>query len=192
MRDVTIARNYAEAMYELAERHDEVEAYEAAFGELDRALVVDPRVRMFLETPKIDGERKAAVLRAAFEGGVPERFLRFVLLVLRNHRQRLYAEIGAEYRRILEETAGRAHVDVTLAREPDEGFEREIAGDLSRLLGKEVVPHVRVNPAILGGIIVRHGDRVIDGSLRRQLVSLRRNMMKAGLPKASAAGSDER
>jgi F-type H+-transporting ATPase subunit delta len=53
---------------------------------------------------------------------------------------------------------------------------------LSSMLGQAVVPHIKVNPAILGGLVVRFGDRAMDGSLRRQLVSLKRDMMHATLP----------
>jgi F-type H+-transporting ATPase subunit delta len=64
--------------------------------------------------------------------------------------------------------------------------ERVISDRLSTLLGKDVVPHITVNPAILGGLVVRFGDRAMDGSLRRQLLSLKREMMNAGLPELPA------
>jgi F-type H+-transporting ATPase subunit delta len=66
---------------------------------------------------------------------------------------------------------------VTLAREADERTEEEIGSSLSRILGRTAIPHIRVNPDILGGMIVKYGDRVMDGSLRRQLTALRRQML---------------
>jgi F-type H+-transporting ATPase subunit delta len=70
---------------------------------------------------------------------------------------------------------------VTVAREPDERTEREIAAELSRALGKTVIPTIQVDPKIIGGIIVRYGDRVMDGSLKRRLVTLRRRLLDAKL-----------
>lgn len=189
MRDKTIARNYASALLELANREGAADAYAVAFHELAMLLGGDRRVRQFLETPAVDAAPKQTVLRRALEGRVPEMFLRFVLVVVEKRRQHLLSEIEAEYQTLLDEQEGRLHAEVTLARRPDTTLEREIAGRLSALLGKSVIPHVIVNPAILGGLVVRYGDRCMDGSLRRQLLSLKREMMHAvvsGLPATSA------
>ena len=68
-------------------------------------------------------------------------------------------------------------MEVTLAHEPDAAQLRDIAAQLSRVLASEVVPHVRVDEGILGGIVVRYRDRVIDGSLRRRLLALRSRLL---------------
>lgn len=190
MRGGTIGRNYAQALFELGEKHGETEAYRTAFGQLDQVLTEgDGRVRQFLETPKIDDATKQRVLRSALEGRVPERFLRFLQVVIAKGRQRLLHGVREQYDAILDEKSGRVHAQVTLAREPDEATVREIGERLSGMLGKTVVPHVTVNPSLVGGIVVRYGDRVLDGSVRRQLLSLKREMLSAGLPAESAAGA---
>ncbi len=187
MRDGMIGRNYAEALFELGRRHDEAEAYARAFEALTELLGSEPRIRQFLDTPLIDPGPKQDVLRAALEGRVPDRFLRFVLVVVGKRRQRVLPEIRRQYQQILDESAGRIHAEVTLAREPDAATETMIAERLSELLEKDVMPRITVNPAILGGLVVRFGDRALDGSIRRQLVSLRREMMHAYLPDLPAA-----
>lgn len=192
MSDASIGRNYAGALYDLGREHDEVEAYAAAFGELDQVLAENDRIRQFLETPSVDPAAKQAVLRRALEGRVPDAFLRFLLVVVAKHRQRLLRSIRSEFEEILDEAAGRVHAQITLAREPDEAMVREIGDRLSATLGKTVVPQVRVDPAIIGGVVVKYGDRVLDGSVRRQLLSLKREMMKAGLPHGAAAAQTER
>lgn len=181
MRDHTIARNYAAALFELGQAHDEAEAYAEAFSGLDEVLASD-RVRQFLETPKIETAEKQAALRSALEGRVPQRFLHFLLVVVAKHRQAVLPAMRAEYQNLLDAAVGRLHASVTLAREPDAEVERVITDRLSVLLGRDVVPHITVDPAILGGLVVRFGDRAMDGSLRRQLHSLKREMMNAGLP----------
>jgi F-type H+-transporting ATPase subunit delta len=72
---------------------------------------------------------------------------------------------------------GRVHAQVTLAKPVNEAERAEIGRHLSKTLGKPVVPQVRVNPNIVGGIIVRIGDRVMDGSIRRRLGVLRSRML---------------
>lgn len=185
MRDQTIARNYASALFELGQRHDEAQSYADAFDALDQVLA-DERVLQFLETPKVEASEKQAVLRSALEGKVPERFLRFLLVVVAKRRQSVLPWIRSEYREMLDAAVGRIHANVTLAREPDDEAEQLIRQRLSALLGKDVIPHITVNPGILGGLVVRYGDRAMDGSLRRQLLMLKREMMNAALPELPA------
>ena len=187
MRASPVARSYADALLELAGRQGEEQAFAAAFERLIE-LQADARVRAFLETPKIDVDAKKRVLRTALAGQVPPVFLNFLLVVLDKRRQRLLGEIALAYRELLDEKLGLLNVEVTVAHELDERGEEEVALQLSRILGRRVLPHLRVDPAILGGIIVRYGDRVLDGSLRRRLVSLRRRLLGAGLEGVTQEG----
>ena len=66
---------------------------------------------------------------------------------------------------------------MTVAREADDADRELIVTQLSRVLGKQVVPHFHVNSSILGGVIVRVGDTVLDGSVRRRLATLRSRML---------------
>lgn len=186
MRERTVARNYASALFDLGLSHSEEEAYASAFAALSDTLASDPRIQLFLATPKVEPVAKEGALREALDGRVPERFLRFVLVVLRKRRQSLLPLIAEEYQTLVDEHSGRIHAHVTLARTPDEATTALIADRLSTILGKTVVPHIRVNPEILGGLVVRYGDRALDGSLRRQLLSLKREMMHATLPELPA------
>lgn len=185
MRDQTIARNYAAALLEIGRRHDEAGAYAVAFEALG-TLLTDDTVRRFLETPKVEVRDKQNVLRKALGGQVPDRFLHFLMVVVSKGRQALLSTIRTEYRGLLDAAEGRIHANVTLARAADAEAERVLAARLSQLLGKDVVPHITVNPAILGGLVVRYGDRAMDGSLRRQLLSLKRELMHATLPELPA------
>ena len=94
----------------------------------------------------------------------------------------LLREIAAEFAALLDERFGRAHVEVTLSRKPSAGAEDEIGRKLSEMIGKTAIPHIRVNPGILGGIVVKTGDTVYDGSLRRRMESMRRRLLAASLP----------
>lgn len=177
MRDATVARSYAEALFALAEKHGQHDEFAAGTQMLEALLRLDPRVSQFLHTPKIEASVKKDALRDALSGRVHPLFLNFLLLVIDKRRQRLLAGIAREYRVLLDEKLGRLNVDVTLARAPEDAELREIATRLSRVLDREVVPHVHVDEGILGGIIVRYRDRVIDGSLRRRLLALRGKLL---------------
>lgn len=186
MRDRTVARNYVQALFDLGLEHGEEESYASAFRALSETVAADARIARFLATPKVEAGVKEKVVRGALAGRVPERFLRFVLVVMRKRRQTLLPLMAEEYQTLLDAHSGRVHASVTLAREPDAAMEALIAERLSSMLGQTVVPHITVNPDILGGLVLRFGDRAMDGSLRRQLVSLKRDMMHATLPELPA------
>ncbi len=181
MEKATIARSYATALFELAGRNREVETISRAFASVNALLSANRRIVEFLASPKIEVAVKKRVLRSAFEGRVPPIFLNFLLVVLDKRRQRLLRDIAREYDLLVDEKLGRVNVEVTLAHRPGPGEMEEITARLSKLTGRAVVPHVHVDPAIVGGIIVRYGDRLLDGSLRRQLVSLRGRLMHASI-----------
>lgn len=185
MRDSTIARSYAAALFELGQRHGQQEEIAKAVDTLSALIEAEPRLRAFLDTPQVEPRDKKRVLEHALAERVPPPFINFLKVVVDKRRQRLLQTIATEYHTLLDEHLGRVHAQVTLAREPDERMEREIANQLGEMLGRTVIPHIHVDPQILGGIIVRYGDRVLDGSLRRKLISLRHRMDQAELPASS-------
>jgi F-type H+-transporting ATPase subunit delta len=89
----------------------------------------------------------------------------------------LIPDIYREYMDLVDQAENRMHAQVTVAHEPSEADTKVIRKQLSRLFDKDVIPHMTVNPAILGGLIVHVGDTVLDGSVRKRLVALRRRML---------------
>jgi F-type H+-transporting ATPase subunit delta len=175
----TIARSYASALFELAERKGEFESYARALTTVNVLLDSDRRVADFLRSPRISVDAKKQVLRSAFESRVPSLFLNFLMVVLDKRRQRLLRQITHEYDQLMDERLGRMNVQVTLAHPPDARELTEISARLARLVGRTVIPHVHVDRNILGGIIARFGDRLLDGSLRRRLISLRGRLVES-------------
>lgn len=175
-----VARNYAEALFELGSREDAAERYGDLLAGLAALYREEPRLRRFLEVPGIPLEEKKAVLRRAVDREAPEPFLRFLLVMLEKRRHRALPEIHEAYTDLLDLRANRVHASVSLAFEPDEALRNEIVEALERALEKEVVPHFRSDPDLLGGIRVRVEDRVMDGSLRRRLEDLRRELVRSG------------
>ena len=163
MRDETVARNYAEALLELARRREGVETFAVAVADLARVLDEDPRFRSFLETPRVDAAAKKEVIRSAFEGRVPPSLLNFLLVTVDKRRQRLLPTIARQFQLLVDERMGRTHVEVTVARPMDDAELSAITARLSRLLDRTAIPHVRVRPEILGGVVLRTGDTIYDG-----------------------------
>lgn len=177
MRDTTIARNYAEALLELARRAEDTAGWGKLIRDVANAVRQDIRLKHFLESPRISEAQKSAVFLEALGDRVPRHFLRFLQTLVRKRRQMLIPEIAAEYDNLLDVVEGRVHANVSVAREASAVDEARIAEHLSRIVGKKVVPHMAVNPAILGGVVVRIGDTVMDGSVRRRLARLKGQML---------------
>jgi F-type H+-transporting ATPase subunit delta len=182
VRDTTVSRNYAETLFELARRNDAIEEYGSSLATVARLLDEDPKFRTFLMTPRIvDAERKA-VVRKVFGNALPEHVVNFVLVTIDKRRQRLLRAISREYDELVDVHLGREHIEVTLAREADDSTQNVVSDRLSKVLGKEAIPHFRVKPEIIGGLVVRTGNTIYDGSIRRRLEGMRRRLRRARLP----------
>ncbi len=178
MRDSTIARNYADVLVTLARRADDLDGWGKMFDEVARLVEGDVKVRRFLESPRVPATEKKAILVKAFQDRMPRPMVRFLESLVTNRRQLLIPAIATEYAALVDESLGRVRAEVTLAREPQPGEIEAIAASLSKTLGRTAVPHVRINPDIVGGVIVRVGDYVKDGSVRRRLGMLRSKLVQ--------------
>lgn len=179
MRDVSIARNYAEALLALATKANDRDGWGALSSALGDAVAQDQTLSRFLETPTVSADEKEAVLGKALEGKAPKTFVRFVQKLVANRRQMLMPEIAVEYHNLLDEAEGRVHARVTVARPFDAAAQEALTASLSKALKKTVVSHVTVDERIIGGVVVRVGDTVMDGSVRRRLGKLRNALVGA-------------
>ena len=141
------------------------------------SIAADPRIAIVLESPRVAKTVKSRLLAEALADRAPREFVRFLQAVVRRGRQGLFGDIAREYQGLLDRKLNRVHAGVTLTRAADTPLREDIVRRLTTALGKEVRGHFRADPAILGGVVVRVGDRIYDGSLRRRLQTLRRRML---------------
>ena len=189
MRDETVARNYAETLLALAERHEGIDRYGEGIKLVSRLLEENSDFRLFLETPRISSVAKKSVMRTAFGDVIPAPLIHFLLITIDKRRQRLLPMIARQYQSLWDEQVGRAHVEVSVARPLETSTLSALSERLTALLGVEAIPHVKIRPSILGGVVVRVGDTIYDGSLRRRLESMRGRLLTAKLPKIASSGA---
>jgi F-type H+-transporting ATPase subunit delta len=178
----TIARNYAATLFDLAQRHEGLEAFAGGMDMVVGLLDQNRKFKVFLETPRIADRDKKALLMKVFGEDLPRPLLNFLQVVIDKRRQRVLGDIGQEFRALLDEKMGRAHVSVVVARTLNDDAIEQLSQKLSALLGKDAIPHIRVKPEILGGVHLKSGDTVYDGTLRRRIKQLRRQLVNAELP----------
>jgi F-type H+-transporting ATPase subunit delta len=176
LRNETVARNYAEALFELGRRADSAELYADLIDAVAAAVETTPRVQAMLMSPRVPKSEKARMLGAAMKDA-PRDFVLFLQALVKRGRHRVLREIAHEYMELLDQKLSRVRAGVTLARTPDEKLQRTIQESLSRQLEKQVIAAYSVDPEILGGAIIRVGERVLDGSLRRRMTKLRRQLL---------------
>jgi F-type H+-transporting ATPase subunit delta len=177
MREPTIAKNYAEALLDLAQKDGDLAKWTSLIDQMAEAMGSDAKLAGFLASPRIAAADKNKVLAAALGGQVPQTFLRFLQALVRNRRQLLIPQIATQFHALVDIVENRVHASVTVAKQGSDADQKMIAERLSKVVGKTVVPHFFVNPQIIGGLVVRVGDTVLDGSVRRRLARLKASML---------------
>jgi F-type H+-transporting ATPase subunit delta len=176
VRSVTIARNYAETLFDLGERSGGAQAYGELLDAVASAVETTPGFADLLMSPRVPKSEKARIVGAGLKDA-PREFVLFLQAVVRRGRGPLLREIATQYLALLDVKFNRLRAGVTLARKADEGLQRTVEAALTRALGKQVIASFSTDPQILGGAVVRVGERVYDGSVRRRLTRLRRQLV---------------
>ena len=166
------ARRYAEAAFELAQRDGTVEHW---LGQLDRvaAALADASVVRRLENPRVPLAERHAALGTVLGADMLPQMSNLLGLVLRRRRVESLPNIAREFRRLYNRMSGIAEATATSAARLDQAEVDALRGRLEKITGGRVELSLKVDPALLGGIQVRLGDQLIDGSVRGRLERLR-------------------
>ena len=166
------ARRYAEAAFEIAQRDASMEAWLAALGVAEERLLDDEVVRL-LSNPSIPASSRTQVLGRIVGEAVTSPQLDLLALMIRRGRFELLSGVIREFTRLYRSSEGIVEASVTSAVALDLADVEALAERLAALTGKRIELHEEVDPGLLGGIQVRVGDRLIDGSVRGRLDRLR-------------------
>lgn len=164
-----LAQIYAESLFELARDADQIEAVAEELGGVMEIARNDAGFNEFLASRTVTTESREASLRKILDARVSDLTLRFLLLLNAKGRLSHLPAIAAAFDRRVQDALGRVEVDVYTA-EPMETEQRDSVGErIASKLGKQIALHTYVEPAMLGGIKIRMGDRLIDDSLATRL-----------------------
>lgn len=177
-----VAWAYARAIVELAVRRETLEEVEDGARALAGALRTDLELRQYLLSP-IVGHR-AGEVAARLDGVLPPCLVDAISVILAHNRQARLPDILAAIADLADAARGRVRVQVTTASALDAAARARLAEELARHVRTDVVLEPRVDPAIVGGMIIRYGDKVVDGSVKERLAALKRRLL------AQPVGSD--
>jgi F-type H+-transporting ATPase subunit delta len=172
------SRRYARAAFELAREGGDFEGWQHRL-EAVRMVLEQPQVRALLSNPTVpEAERQAAVEALAIEAMGLEGVNLAKLLVASGHVEDIGA-IVEEFERLADDALGRVRASARAAVELTAEESASLRSQLAARLGREVRLQLSVDPSLLGGLVVRYGDRVIDASLAARLEQLRRVLVEA-------------
>ncbi|HYM56732.1 MAG TPA: ATP synthase F1 subunit delta [Solirubrobacteraceae bacterium] len=173
-----IATVYARSLFEVAREHDKLDVVREQLGQFADALNADRELMVFLFSPYFSTQEKKEGLDKAVTGAEPV-FQNFLKLLIEKHRTPAVFRIRREFDRLWQEEHKLLPVQVTSAIELDRQTVESIGDRIREQTGRTVDLSSSVEPDILGGIIVRAGNNVIDASIRSRLEQLRKQVAKA-------------
>lgn len=171
------AKRYAQAVFDLAKERGTLDAWQADLNGLAQ-LAGDPLAANYLANPSITRERKFALVDRVLANGQPEA-RNLAHMLIERERTGDVPRIAELYEDMLRAERGIAVAEVTTADPLAPATEALVRDRLQKLVGKQIELRVSVDPSIIGGIVARVGDLVIDGSAVGQLRKLRARLASA-------------
>ena len=171
----TIARPYAEAVYRLATEQGTLDGWSELLG-FYAAVMSDPAVKGLTSNPQLTRARLAELMLDIGEGRVSVEGANFIRLLVENGRLNVLPEIAAQFERLKQESQGTLAVEVATAFALDAAQVQALAEKLKAKLGRDVSISSVEDPELVGGVRIRAGDLVIDGSVQGQLRQLAKEL----------------
>ena len=177
-----VARRYAAAIFDIARKQNTIDRTLEDVQHIAE-LFSDRKIAFLLREPKVPAQRKEQAIRQAMQGKVLPTSLNLTLLLIQRELVDYAPNISLELEKMVRDYRNEAVADVTTATQIDKTQTRTIQDALEQRTGKTIIVQSHVDPTILGGVIARVGDQVIDGSVRYRLSVLEQQML------SSVAGS---
>jgi F-type H+-transporting ATPase subunit delta len=173
-----IARVYARSLFEVAKEHDKLDVVREQLGQFADALDDNRELSIFFFSPYFNTAEKKDGLGRVLDGADPV-VANFLSLLIENHRMPAIFRLRREYEVLWEEENKLLPVTITSAVALDEATVKSIGDAIGRQTGQQVELTSNVDPDVLGGLVVRVGNSILDASIRNRLENLRRSVARS-------------
>jgi F-type H+-transporting ATPase subunit delta len=165
------AKRYAQAVFSLAKERGMLDRWQTDLSVLNE-IMADPVARAYLSNPNVSAADKQTLLDTGLTNSQPEA-KNLAQMLIQRHRLNIIPELYRLYQEAMLAERGIAVADVTTAEPLNSEEQQMVRAKLQQLIGKEIELRLHTDPAIIGGIVARVGDQLIDGSVTNQLRRLR-------------------
>jgi len=170
-----LAQVYGRSLFQVALEHGRVDELREQLGQFADALDQHRELAVFFFSPYFSSQEKRDALDTLLDGA-DEIFINFLALLIENHRMPVIFRIRHEYERLWDEENRTLPVQITSAIALDDATTESLGRTIGERAGRKVTLAARVDPDILGGIIIRVGNSILDASIRNRLEQLRRHV----------------
>jgi F-type H+-transporting ATPase subunit delta len=171
-----VGRRYAQAVFDIAKQQNKLEDWAKDLDTVSKTIG-ERETLQFLENPKVSRAKKAAFVKETLEGKVSPEIFNLALLLVQRGRQDAAVVVEQEYVKLFNKLRGIETAVVTTAIPMTEQEEASVKAKLTQITGKQVIIRKEVDPSIIGGVVARVGDTLIDGSIKNRLESLRKALV---------------
>lgn len=179
MLNQAVSRRYARALFDLAQEKGQMDQVDQEFGMIVSMIETNPSLRAVMEDVLLAPEVKGNLVRKLFTGKVSELVFNFLLVVVRKRREAFFPQMYRSFLDLANEARGIVEVEVRSAVALPEETARTLEQKLVTRLGKRVKFQTQVAPELIGGLVVRVGDELMDGSVRTRLRRMRDRLIRS-------------
>ncbi|GAB6099486.1 F0F1 ATP synthase subunit delta [Halanaerocella petrolearia] len=176
MIEEQVAEKYAQALFELAQEEDNLEATLTEFADLTTMVQESEELNQVLHHPELTGEQKKELFAKVFADELSNDLFNFVKLLIDKSRETLLDLIYQQFKKLVDKEANRLEVEVRSPIELSQEQQERLQTKLAEQLNKDIKLEVEIKPDLIGGLVLKIGDKIIDGSLASQLENLNQNL----------------
>jgi len=170
--DGLVGELYARTLFDISTERQNAETVKSDLGAVQDIFAGESDFWRLMCSPYFTTQQKAALLQKVFSERLSELTMNFLMVTLRHNRIKFLRDINDCFVKLWDRRHGSLPVKVTVSRKMDDSLEQKLSDELASVLNWKVNMEVTVNPSIIGGIIIRYDDKVVDNTVRTRLCSL--------------------
>ena len=179
MLNKSVARRYAEAFFSIAQEKNSIDTFQQELELVVKTIKETENLKEYFSHLLIPAKDKKDIANKIFSGKISSTTLNFLMMVLDKRRQDYLEVILGEFRDMADEVRNITKAELISAQEVPEAEVKALAEKLSASTGKQVQLEQSVDPSLLGGIKLRIGDQIMDGTIAKKLEMLKMQLMQA-------------
>lgn len=176
MNNKTVAKRYAQALLQIAQERNSLDLFEKEINDCLASISADQHLKHIWFSERITPGDKKEVIKGLFQKKVSVIIINFLMVLVDKNREEYLPDIFREYRRLADITRNIVDAEVRSAVQLTDKDFNELQGKLSAMTGKNVRLQVKIDPNLIGGLVVKIGDKVIDGSVVKRLAIMKKKL----------------